>query len=229
VTRPARHAARPANIPFTRRETLGDEGPLPRRCYTRAVIGVILAGGESRRMGRDKAFLPFGGATLVERVASRLREACADVLVVANDPEPYQALGLRTVPDALPERRSLVGIYTGVLHAGGPAFVCGCDMPFLCPALIRRMADLARSADVVIPRVADYEPLHAVYTPACLEPIKRVLAAGGRNADLLGDVRTIVLDADELRRFDPDLQSLVNLNTPEEYAAAAQRDRGAGS
>jgi molybdopterin-guanine dinucleotide biosynthesis protein A len=187
------------------------------------VIGAILAGGESRRMGRDKAFLPFGRTTVVERVAARLREACADVFVVANNPEPYEALGLRTVPDALPERRSLVGIYTAVRHAGGPAFVCGCDMPFLCAALVRYMGDLARSADVVIPRVRDYEPLHAVYTPACLEPITRVLASGGRNADLLRDVRTRVVDSDELRRFDPDLRSLVNLNTPDEYAAALAR------
>lgn len=183
----------------------------------------MLAGGESRRMGRDKAFLPFGGTTLVERVAARLREACADVFIVANNPEPYEALGLRTVPDALPERRSLVGIYTAVRHAGGPAFVCGCDMPFLCPALIRHMGDLARSVDVVIPRVRDYEPLHAVYTPACLEPITRVLAAGGRNADVLRDVRACVLDADELRRFDPDLQSILNVNTPDEYEAALAR------
>jgi molybdopterin-guanine dinucleotide biosynthesis protein A len=187
------------------------------------VIGVILGGGESRRMGRDKAFLPFGGTTLVERVAARLREACADIFIVANNPEPYEALGLRTVPDALPERRSLVGIYTAVRHAGGPAFVCGCDMPFLCPALIRHMGDLARSADVVIPRVRDYEPLHAVYTPACLEPITRVLAAGGRNADVLREVRPRVLDADELRRFDPNLQSLLNLNTPDDYRAALAR------
>lgn len=196
-------------------------GPAPGRCYTRAVIGVILAGGESRRMGRDKAFLRFGRTTLVERVAARLREACADVLIVVNQAEPYRALGFRTVPDALPERRSLVGIYTGVLHAGGPAFVCGCDMPFLCPALIRHMGDLARSADVVIPYARDYEPLHAVYTPACLEPIKRVLAAGGRNADVLAETNAIVLQVDELRRFDPTLQSLVNLNTWEEYTAAA--------
>jgi len=171
-------------------------------------------------MGRDKALLPFGGATLIQAVAARLGEACARVLVVSKDPAPYEALGLRTVRDALPERRSLVGIYTGVLHAGGPAFVCGCDMPLLCPALIRYMGELAGAADVVIPRVRDYEPLHAVYTPACLDPIKRVLAAGGRNADLLPEVNARVLDAAELRRFDPGLYSLLNANTPEEYAEA---------
>jgi molybdopterin-guanine dinucleotide biosynthesis protein A len=190
------------------------------RRYTRLVLGVILAGGESRRMGRDKAFLPFGGATLVETVASRLRAACDDVLVVTNRPEPYRVLGLRTAPDALPHRRSLAGIYTGILAAGGPAFVCGCDMPFLCPALIRYLGGLAVEADVVIPRVRDYEPLHAVYTPACLEAIRRALAAGGRNADILSDVRARVVEEAELRRYDPGLRSLENLNTPDEYAAA---------
>lgn len=195
--------------------------------YTRAVIGVILAGGESRRMGRDKAFLPFGGTTLIERVAARLRDACGDVVVVTNNPEPYAACGLRAVRDALPDRRSLAGIYTGVLEAGGPAFVCGCDMPFLCPALVRHMGELAESADVVIPRVRDYEPLHAVYTPACLAPIRRVLAEGGRNADVLRGLTVTELGADQLRRFDPDLRSLMNLNTPDEYAAALDLARAA--
>jgi molybdopterin-guanine dinucleotide biosynthesis protein A len=92
-------------------------------------------------------------------------------------------------------------------------------MPFLCPALIRHMGALAGSADVVIPRVIDYEPLHAVYTPACLEPITRVLAAGGRNAGILAEVRARILEEPELRRFDPELRSFVNVNTPEEYAA----------
>lgn len=184
------------------------------------MIGVILAGGESRRMGRDKAFLPFGGATLVERVAARLRDACDDVVIVTNNPEPYEALGLRAVRDALLHRRSLAGIYTGVLQAGGTAFVCGCDMPFLCPALVRHMGTLADAADVVIPRVRDYEPLHAVYTPACLAPITRVLAEGGRNADVLRHLNVVELAADELRRFDPDLRSLLNINTPEDYASA---------
>jgi FdhD protein len=183
-------------------------------------MGVILAGGESRRMGRDKAFLPFRGGTLVETVAARLRDACDGVLVVSRDPGRFETLGLRAVADALPERRSLVGIYTGLLHAGRPIFACGCDMPFLCGPLIRHMAALADGADVVMPRLKDYEPLHAVYTPACLEPIRRVLAAGGRNADILAGVRAHILDEEELRRFDAALRSFVNLNTPEDYAAA---------
>src|SRR5207302_1355146 len=81
-------------------------------------------------------------------------------------PDLYRSVGVRTVPDALPGRRSLVGIYTGVLHVGGPAFVCACDMPFLNPPLIRYLGALADGVDVVIPQHdGEFEPLHAVHTP----------------------------------------------------------------
>jgi molybdopterin-guanine dinucleotide biosynthesis protein A len=180
--------------------------------------GVILAGGESRRMGRPKALLPIGETTLIQAVADRLREACDTLLIVTNTPEPFRFLGVRTVPDALPGRRSLVGIFTGLLHTGGPAFVCGCDMPFINPGLVRYLGSLAGGVDVVIPRKdGDYEPLHAVYTPACLDPIRRCAERGGRNTGFLGEVRVRVVEVEEVRRFDPDLRSFVNVNTPGEY------------
>ena len=181
--------------------------------------GVVLAGGESRRMGRIKALLPIGGATLIETVIARLRESCPEVLVVTNTPEQFGDLGVRMVPDALPGRQSLVGIYTGILHMRGPAFVCGCDMPFLHPPLIRHLGALADGVDVVIPRLhGEYEPLHAVYTPACLEPIRRCVERHGRNTGFLDEVRVRVVEVEEIRRFDPELRSFVNVNTPQDYA-----------
>lgn len=181
--------------------------------------GVILAGGESQRMGRTKALLPVGETTLIEAVIARLREACPEILIVTNTPELFRHLEVQMVPDALPGRQSLVGIYTGVLHTGGPAFVCACDMPFLNPALIRHLGSLADGVDVVIPRHhREYEPLHAVYTPACLEPIRRCAQRHGRNTGFLSDVRVRVVEVEEIRRFDPDLRSFVNVNTPEDYA-----------
>ncbi len=187
---------------------------------TRAPIaGVILAGGESRRMGRTKGLLPIGNTTLIAAVLARLREACANVLLVTNTPESYRQLGIPMVPDALPDRRSLVGIYTGLLRTDGPAFVCGCDMPFLNPGLIRHLGALVDGVDAVIPRHAgEYEPLHAVYTPACLDPIRRCLARGDRNTGFLREVRVRVVEVEEVRRFDPDLRSFINVNTPEDYA-----------
>ena len=187
---------------------------------TRASLaGVILAGGESRRMGHTKGLLTIGSTTLIEVVLARVREACATVLLVTNTPETYRQLEVPTVPDALPERRSLVGIYTGLLRSNGPAFVCACDMPFLNPALIRHLGVLAQGVDAVVPRHGEeYEPLHAVYTPACLDPIRRCLARGDRNTGFLGDVRVRVVETEEIRRFDPDLRSFINVNTPEDYA-----------
>ena len=181
--------------------------------------GVILAGGESRRMGRTKALLPLGDATLIETAVVRLREVCPEILIVTNTPDLYRSVGVRTVPDALPGRRSLVGIYTGVLHVGGPAFVCACDMPFLNPPLIRYLGTLADGVDVVIPQHdGEFEPLHALYTPACLDPIRRCAARGDRNTGFLAEVRVRIVEVGEVRRFDPGLRSFMNINTPEEYA-----------
>ncbi len=183
------------------------------------IAGVILAGGESRRMGRTKGLLPIGNATLIETVLARLREACASVLLVTNTPESFRHLGIPMVSDALPDRRSIVGTYTGLLRTDGPAYVCGCDMPFLNPALIRHLGALIEGFDAVVPRHAgEYEPLHAVYTPACLDPIRRCLARGDRNTGFLRDVRVRVVEVEEVRRFDPDLRSFINVNTPADYA-----------
>jgi molybdopterin-guanine dinucleotide biosynthesis protein A len=194
------------------------------------ISGVILAGGRSRRMGRDKALLSVDGRTLVEIVADRLREAGADpLLVVTKAPERLGHLarvGLRVVEDALPSGHPLAGAYTGLLHANGPSFVCACDMPFLNSALIRFLAELANGADAVVPRHGrGYEPLHAVYTPACLDAMRRCVARHDATTGFLADVRVHVVEEADVRRFDPHLASFENVNTPQEFEAALVRLR----
>jgi len=176
-------------------------------------------------MGRNKALLPVGDHTLVELVAARVWEASGQApLLVTNAPEEYARMGLRCIPDALPSGHPLVGVYSGLLHASGPMFVCACDMPFLNPELIRHMAALAGDVDVVIPRHhGEYEPLHAIYTPACLGAIEACILRGDRTAGLLSAVRVRVVEEDAVRRLDPELASFVNVNTPEEYAALLER------
>lgn len=170
-------------------------------------------------MGQNKALLPLGKGTLIEAVIARLREACPEILIVTNTPDLFRHLGVRMVPDALPGRHPLAGIYTGLLETGGQAFVCACDMPFLNPALIRFLGSLSAGVDVVIPRCrGEFEPLHAVYTPACLDPIRRCVERGGRTTGFLREVRVRVVETEEIRRFDPDLRSFANVNTPEDYA-----------
>ena len=176
-------------------------------------------------MGRNKALLPVGDRTLVEVVAARVRQACGEApILVTGSAEPYARTGLRCVPDVLPPGHPLVGVYSGLLHVSGLAFVCACDMPYLNPALIRYMASLADGVDVVIPRLGgEYEPLHAVYTPACLGAIERCIARGDRTSGLLASVRARVVEEEVVRRFDPALRSFVNVNTPEEYALLLER------
>lgn len=190
------------------------------------VSAAVMAGGKSRRMGRDKAWLDLGdGRPIVRRVIEVLREVADEVLVVAND-ERYRSLGLRVVPDRFPEGGALGGIATGVGAATHDrVLVAACDMPFLRPEVFRLVVERGEGHDAVVPRVGgEFETLHALYKKACLAPMERALASGKmRVISFFGDVRVLVLDEDELKAVDPDLRSFTNVNTPEELRAATLR------
>lgn len=192
--------------------------------------GVILAGGQSRRMGQTKALLRLtpAGPTLIERVLATLRTVTAEVVVVTNAPETYAFLGCPLVADQFPGLGALAGIQAG-LAAGGHehALVVACDMPFLNPALLAAMAAEPRDYDVLAPCRADgaVETLHAIYGRACLEPMTDQLRGGaGRVIGFFPRVRVRTLDEPWLRQYDPDLRSFDNLNTPEELALAQEGD-----
>ncbi len=187
-----------------------------------SVSAAIVAGGRSRRMGRDKAWIAFDGRPLVARVADVLGSVADEVLVVANDAR-FETLGLRVVPDRYPSGGALGGIATGVGAATSDVvLVAACDMPFLRPDMWRLLLDRSGDADVVIPRVgAEYETLHALYTTACLRPMERALEGGRlRVVSFFDDVRLRTIEEDELRMVDPELRCFTNVNTPEELATA---------
>lgn len=187
------------------------------------VSAAVMAGGKSRRMGRDKAWLDLGdGRPIVRRVIEVLREVADEVFVVAND-ERYRSLGLRIVPDRFPEGGALGGIATGVgAAAHDRVLVAACDMPFLRPEVFRLLVERSEGHDAVVPRIGgEFETLHALYSKACLAPMERALAARKmRVISFFGDVRVLTLDEDELKAVDPELRSFTNVNTPEELAAA---------
>ena len=196
---------------------------------SREVTGVVLAGGESRRMGQNKALMPLGGERLVDRVARTLRACCAELLMVTNSPEVYADVGIRMVGDVWPGKGSLGGIYSAIHHAATPyVLVVACDMPFLQPASLTYLIEQIGDYDVVIPDVlGEQQPLHAIYGRACLEPIRRRLEADRlRIVGFLPDVRVRTVTAAELQSFDPGLLAFQNLNTPEEFAAAARHLQG---
>jgi molybdopterin-guanine dinucleotide biosynthesis protein A len=195
---------------------------------TLAVTGAVLAGGLSTRMGTNKALLEVGGVRLIDGALATLRAIFPEVLVIANDAAPYAGLDLPILPDLLPGKGSLGGLYTAVSAAGHPHTFClACDMPFANPALIRYLAGLAQGHDVVVPRTAEgVQPLHAVYGKGCLQAMRRQIEADRLKIDrLYPAVRVRYVDEDEMRPYDPELLSFWNLNTREDLALARRTRR----
>jgi FdhD protein len=192
----------------------------------RGVTGVILAGGESRRMGSDKSLLPLNGARFIEHVHRLLDELFDEVILVTNSPSLYGDLPCRKVPDIYYRQGSLAGIHSGLCHAGNERiFVVACDMPFLSGAAIRRICAEKGTAEVVIPRSASgLEPLHALYDKSCIPAIEEVLDSGERRiVSFFPRSRVVELPATALADIDPEGLSYRNINTPEEYFALRDR------
>lgn len=184
------------------------------------ITGVILAGGESRRMGCDKSLLPVDGARFIDHIYRRMASLFDEVLVVTNSPGLYQDLPCRKVPDIYYAKGSLAGIHSGLCHARNEqVFVVACDMPLLSSEVIRLLATSAPTAEVVIARNGKgVEPLHARYAKSCLPAIEAVLDRGSRRiVEFFPAVRVHELPAAELLPHDPEGLSFRNINTPQEY------------
>lgn len=196
----------------------------------RSVTGVVLAGGKSTRLGRDKALLRVdAGPTLIGLAVERLRELVAEVVVVADEHERLGQLAARMVPDVYPGRGVLGGIYSGLVAARHQhVLVVGCDMPFLSPRLLSYLLALPRDYDLLLPRhgAGLLEPLHAVYSRTCREVIQRQLLARRYSAiGYLDEVRVRYVEEAELRQVDPELRSFFNVNTAEDLRRALEMAR----
>jgi len=184
------------------------------------VTGVILAGGQSSRMGSNKALLPFQGGRFIEAIYRRFTELFPEVLLVTNNPGQYDFLPCRKVADLYPGMGALAGLHSGLQHAAMPhIFAAACDMPWLNSALIRRLAGLRDTADVVIPHGENgLEPLHAIYGRQCLGPMEESLAADRRRiVSFFPQVRVHQLSRERVAATDPDFDSFRNVNTPADY------------
>ncbi len=186
---------------------------------------VLLAGGQSWRMGRDKSQLVLGGETLVARAARVLGALSDDLIVVTNTREPFAGLDVRLTGDVIPGGGALSGIHAGLAAARHEsALVVACDMPFLSLALLRHMALLAPGYDAVVPHwQGQVETLHAVYSRNCILAIEPILRrGGGRIIELYERIHVRYLEPEEIVRFDPDGLSFFNVNTPEDWTRAQE-------
>jgi molybdopterin-guanine dinucleotide biosynthesis protein A len=207
----------------------------------------IQAGGQSSRMGEDKALKTFLGRPLIQRVAERLAPIADEMIVTTNHPEDYRFLdtstrptpalapgasvgqsvrSLRLVADLKPGRGALGGLYTAIASASrSMVAVVACDMPFASATLLRRASRILieEEMDVVIPQSEEgYEPLHAVYRrETCLPAIESAI-----NADQwkviawFPQVKVRVLTPQEIQEYDPSGLAFWNVNTPEEFVEA---------
>ena len=194
----------------------------------------IQAGGESRRMGQDKALLPFIGQPLIQRLVTRLRPIANEIIISANKPEAFGFLGLPLFPDEIP-RGALGGLYTAIKKASHPfVAVIACDMPFANPTLLEYQLRLLQDGndDIAIPiNAAGYEPLHAVYRrETCLPAIERALDHDQwKIISWFPNVNVRTLLPEECRIYDPQALAFWNVNTPQEFSEAeiiARKENG---
>ncbi len=191
------------------------------------MTGIVLAGGENRRMGVDKAFLPVAGRPMIEHVLRALRTSVERIIIVTNSPGAYASYDALVITDACDKRGPLTGIYSGLLRSADEYnLVVACDMPFLNPRLLSYMIALAGEYDAVLPKIGDFaEPLHAVYRRGLLPVIEdHIKREQQRIRNIFTGLRVRYITEEEIDRLDPLRRSFINLNTPEEYKEATCLD-----
>ena len=184
------------------------------------ITGVILAGGQSSRMGSNKALLPYRGGRFIEAIHRQLLELFPEVILVTNNPEQYEFLHCRKVADCYPGMGALAGLHAGLFHATRPhIFAVACDMPYLNSTLIRRLVVQRNNADVVIPEGENgLEPLHALYGKGCIPFMKQALDADRRRiVSFFPQVRVHQFSRELVATIDPAFDSFRNVNTPSDY------------
>jgi molybdopterin-guanine dinucleotide biosynthesis protein A len=184
---------------------------------------VILAGGDSRRMGQDKAMLSLHGRTLLQHVTDSVGQVFSQVIVSVR--QPRAGLALPQVCDALPDGGPLAGLAAALESIETPwLFAVGCDMPFMSPGVIEALGSRRAGHQAVVPVVQGHpQPLAAFYARDCLDAIRDIQAGGGKRSlrALLERLDVCYVDEAQLREFDPQLRSFFDLDTPADVAVVS--------
>jgi molybdopterin-guanine dinucleotide biosynthesis protein A len=198
----------------------------------RSAGGIVLCGGKSTRMGTSKALLPFGPETMLQRVIRLLGTVVSPLVVVAAaDQElPEIPAGVIVTRDEREGRGPLEGLRAGLKalpEQVEAAYVTSCDVPLLVPAFASRMIELLGDADIAVMEIDGFpHPLSAVYRRSTLPHVEALLAQDKLRPVFLFDaVRTRRVKPPEMTSVDPELQTLSNLNSREDYLAALARAR----
>jgi molybdopterin-guanine dinucleotide biosynthesis protein A len=187
----------------------------------------IQAGGQSKRMGENKALIHFRGELLIQRVLNRVRGIGDELFITTNRPEMLQFLGEELVSDYLPGKGGLGGLYTALRYAQHPfVAVVACDMPFMSAALMKAEYQIISedtTVDAVIPNSGGgMEPFHAVYRKqTCLSVVEEAIEQGQtRLISWLEEVNARILTVDEVKLYDPEMSAFININTKDDLIKA---------
>ncbi|TFG61998.1 MAG: molybdenum cofactor guanylyltransferase [Nitrospirales bacterium] len=189
------------------------------------ITGIVLGGGQSRRMGRDKRLLLWDGEPFLDRVCRLMNNVFEEVLVVTAQ-EDYECshLPVRLVTDKIPHKGSLGGLYTGLMEAKNTcSFVVACDMPFLNTECIARMCGRSTSDVLVVKLSTGIQPLHARYSKDCVTVIEQKIHEGDlkiQNLVTHPDLAIEILDESFFHEIDPYGRTFMNINTPADFEFA---------
>ena len=195
---------------------------------------IILAGGKSIRLGHDKVLEKVGDSSLLEQVISRIDSLSNEIIIVTAEKRDFPQLKgqtkIKIVSDIYPGKGSLGGIYTGLVASETQYnIVVAADMPFLNQPLLRYMLEVSDGFDFVLPRINTFfEPLHAVYSRYCIDPIDSLIRKGRKVIiELFNYVKVKYIEAEEIDKFDPQHLSFFNINTKDDLERAKKLTRGA--
>lgn len=186
---------------------------------------IILAGGESRRMGQDKANLLLGERTLLQSVVATLQPLFAEVIVSVR--QPRHEIDLPQVRDELLHTGPLAGLTAGMERINTPwLFAVACDMPFITPSVIEYLAHQRADCQAVVPMVSGYpQPLAAFYATSCLPVARDCLNGTGKHSlrELLERLQVRYVNEAELLKAGSTLASFFDLDTPQDVAIAINK------
>ncbi len=183
------------------------------------LTGIILSGGKSFRMGENKAFIKIEGAPIIQRIQTLFERLFDEIIIVTHEKDLFSNLRAKIYSDLIPHQGALGGLYTGLFFSSFPfSFCVACDMPFLNESVIKYLIKNIENSDIVIPKTRDgLHPLHAIYSKKCIDPIKKMMDQGKyRIVDFYPMVKVKIIDENEFVSLDPNRESFINVNTPEE-------------
>ncbi len=186
---------------------------------------IILAGGDSRRMGQDKAMLAFAGQPLIQTVIDSLKPLFAVTILSVQQPRPE--IALPQVCDSQAHGGPLSGLVSTLAQITTPwAFVVGCDMPFVSPALVEQLAAHRAQYQAVVPVVhGRLQPLAAFYSSSCVATMRASLSLGDKSlSGAISHLNVCYVDEAEMLRTDPQLRSFFDLDTPQDLTIAARME-----